>query len=235
MHKENNMTIGIYKLIFNGTDKVYIGQSTCIEKRWISHSSSLRLNSSSPKLQHAYNTYGLYGYEILCECDIEELDILEVEAIGIFNSYNNGFNSTPSATGPCLSGELNPSATETNDTYREILRLLIQKSPSFTKREISEICNTSIYTVRHIAALETHSWLKQDMPIEYSVLEGIKNTPYYRGTQYPLILSPSGEVFEVTHVTNFAKLHGLLQPKLTEVLRGTRNVHKGWKLYDPKQ
>jgi len=36
------MTIGIYKLVFEGTDKVYIGQSICIEKRFNNHLCELR-------------------------------------------------------------------------------------------------------------------------------------------------------------------------------------------------
>lgn len=223
------MTIGIYKLIFNDTDKVYVGQSNCIEKRWTSHNSCMRLGKASPKLQYAYSTYGLKGYEILCECSLEELNSTEVEAIGLYDSFNNGFNSSPSATGPCLHGESNPSALETDDTYREILRLLVQASPSLNKREISEICNVSIYTVRHIAALETHAWLKEDMPIEYAKLLCLKSIPHYRGTQYPKLVSPDGVVHEVINITKFAKLHGLLQPKITEVMQGTRNHHKGWK------
>ena len=224
------MTIGIYKLVFNNTDKVYIGQSSCIEKRWVSHNSSMRTSKAPHKLQEAYNLYGLSHYEVLCECTLEELNILEVEAIDIYDSFNNGFNSTPSATGPALSGDLNPSSLESNDTYREILRLLVQDTPSLSKREIADICKASIYTVRHIAALETHLWLKEDMPIEYTKLENLKSSKYYRGTQYPKLISPMGVIYEITHITNFAREHGLLQPKVTEVMQGTRNHHKGWKL-----
>lgn len=223
------MTIGIYKLVFNNTDKVYVGQSNCIEKRWTSHTSTMRLGTASPKLQEAYNTYGVSHYEILCECTLEELNSTEIEAIEIYNSFNNGFNSTPSSTGPCLYGQSNPSALDTDDTYREILRLLVQKEPSLNKREIAAICNVSIYTVRHMSALETHSWLKEDMPLEYAKLVALKSIPHYRGTQYPKLLSPDGNVYEILNITTFAKLHGLLQPKITEVMQGTRTHHKGWK------
>lgn len=226
------MAIGIYKLDFSNTSKVYIGQSNNIEKRWISHISCMRLGKSSPKLQEAYTIYGSPTYEILCECSLEELNSLEVEAISLFDSFNNGFNSTPSATGPCLSGELNPSANESNDTYRKILQLLVQKSPSLSKREIADKCNVTIYSVRHIAALETNIWLKEDMPVEYAKLEQLKSLPFYRGTEYPMLVSPSGEIFKVTHITNFAKEHGLLQPKVSELMKGTRNIHKGWKRVD---
>lgn len=227
------MTIGIYKLVFNNTDKVYIGQSNCIEKRWTSHISNMRFGKATSKLQKAYNDYGISHYEVLCECSIKELNALEIEAIEIYDSYNNGFNSTPSSTGPNLLGENNPSALETNDTYREVLRLLVQTNPTLNKREISDICNVSIYTVRHIAALESHIWLKEDMPEEYSKLVLLKNNKYYRGTQYPKLISPDGDIHEVSNITNFSKLNNLSQPKITEVMQGTRLHHKGWKRLEP--
>ena len=231
MHTEGNfMTIGIYKLVFSNTDKVYVGQSNCIEKRWISHNSTLRLNKGAIKLQEAYDTYGLSHYEILCECTIEELDEAELEAIEIYDSYYSGFNGTPYSTGPAYNGEDNPSALESNETYKEVLRLLVHDKPSLSKKEVSELLNVSIYTVRHIASLETHMWLKEEMPDEYSKLEKLKSKKYYRGNQYPQLVSPEGVVFEITHITNFAKEHGLSQPKVTEIMKGTRTTHKGWRL-----
>lgn len=227
------MTIGIYKLNFNNTNKVYIGQSLNIEKRWISHQSNLRLGKSPTKLQEAHDTYGLISYDIITECIEEDLNDLEEGAIDVYDSFLNGFNSTNSATGPALRGEDNTSAVESNNTYRKVLALLVQDNPTLTKRQISSICNTSIYVVRHIAALETHTWLKEDMPEEYSKLEQLKNTPYTRGIQHPKLISPSGEIHDVIHMTNFAKLHGLLQPKVCEVLKGTRKHTKGWRLYIP--
>lgn len=222
------MTIGIYKLEFNNTDQVYIGQSTNIEKRWISHISNLKLDKATKKLQEAYNKYGINTYSIILECSIEELNKAEAEAIQIFNSHENGFNSTDCATGPSFTGEDNPSATEDNSTYEQVLKLLVQVNPTLDKRSIADICNVSIYVVRHIAALESHTWLKAKYPLEYALLEKQKSTPYYYGTQYPKLLSPEGIMYDVSHVTNFAKQHGLLQPKVTELLKGTRNYHKGW-------
>lgn len=225
------MTIGIYLLKFGGTDKVYVGQSINIENRFRKHLHELRSNTHCSKLQDAYKLYGEPSLEILLECRTSELNNLEKEAIIIFDSFKNGFNTLPEAGNPILHGEDVGTAKYTNDKYKHVLKLLVQKSPSYTKREIASICDVSIYTVRHIAALESHTWLKEEMPEEYGILENIKNNSrYYHGKQYPLIQSPDGTIHEVVHVTNFAKEHGLLQSKLTEVLRGTRNVHKGWRL-----
>ena len=39
---------------------------------------------------------------------------------------------------------------------------------------------------------------------------------------------PNGEVVEGRFLTKFCVEHGLLQPKMSEVLRGSRPHHKGW-------
>jgi group I intron endonuclease len=225
------MTIGIYKISFKDTDRVYIGQSSNIEARWCSHLSDFRNKRATPKLQQAYDRYGIKKFDIILECCIDELNSAEKEAIEIYNSYVDGFNSLSDARAPILPGEDNPNAAEINEKYMEVLRLLVQESPSLTKREISKISNVSIYVINHIAALESHAWLKERMPLEYKLLEDRKhNNKYYRGKQYPQVKSPDGMIYDVVHVTNFAKQHGLLQPKLSEVMSGNRNHHKGWTL-----
>lgn len=222
------MTIGIYKLNFNDTDKVYVGQSTHIEIRIIQHLSKLRTRKAAYKLQLAHDRYGLIGYDILVECTNDELASYEKEAIKVFDSFNNGFNSTPDTVGSNCRGENNPNALHARQKYMEVLSLLVQDSVSLSKQQISDLTGVSINIIRHIMSLESHGWLKEEMPAEYEILEDRKAVGNFRNKQYPDIVSPSGQVYEINHITNFAKEHGLLQPKLTEVLKGTRNQHKGW-------
>jgi group I intron endonuclease len=223
------MTCGIYKLNFNNTKKVYIGQSIDIETRFSKHKSALNRGVAAPKLQAAYNNYGIASLDILAECAISELNIYEKEAIDIFDSVDNGFNTLYEAGNPVLYGETAGQSKYTNEQYIIVLRLLVSINPTLSKREIHEITGVSLYTIRHIAALESHSWLKQVCPKEYTELERIRvEQKYYRGKQYPKLLSPDGKIYEIMYVTKFAKEHGLLQPKVTDLLNGKRNMHKGW-------
>jgi hypothetical protein len=225
------MTTGIYILRFNNTEKVYIGQSLDIEDRFIKHKSAFNRGVAAPKLQQGFNTYGMPTLEILVECSTSDLNTYEKEAIEIFNAVDGGFNTLRESGNPIMFGEKSGSARYTNEQYILVLRLLVQKTPTLSKREVEEITGISIYTIRHIAALESHCWLSEICPNEYAELVRIKQElPYYYGKQYPPVKSPKGIVYEIKHVTNFAKEHGLLQPKLTEVLKGTRNHHKGWSL-----
>lgn len=227
------MTCGIYLLKFKGTDKVYIGQSIDIEDRFIKHRSAFNRNAAAPKLQAAYDTYGMPSLEILTECSIAELNAYEKEAISVFNSVDSGFNTLYEAGNPVLYGEKTGTSRYTNEQYIRVLQLLVQTNPTLSKRDIETITGISIYTIRHIAALESHTWLSEVCPEEYKKLVELKTeSKYYRGTQYPRLKSPEGIVYEITHVSNFAKEHGLLQPKVTELMRGTRNMHKGWTRVD---
>lgn len=228
------MTCGIYILKFNNTDGVYVGQSVDIEDRLIKHRSAFTRGVASPKLQAAYYKYGMPTLEVLLECTIDELNSTEKAAIEIFNAVDAGFNTLSEAGNPVLFGDATGTSNHSNEEYLKVLELLVQEVPTLNKREISEITGVSIYTVRHIAALESHAWMKEVRPDLYSRLEYIKfNKPYYYGTQYPKLMSPDGVIYEVSHITNFAKEHGLLQPKVTEVLKGTRNHHKGWRKINP--
>lgn len=68
--------IGIYK-ITSPTSKVYIGQSTDIEKRWGKYRN---VNCKrQPKLYNSFKKHGVENhiFEVLCQCSIDELNEME--------------------------------------------------------------------------------------------------------------------------------------------------------------
>jgi group I intron endonuclease len=68
--------IGIYK-ITSPTNKIYIGQSIDIERRWGGHKSYIGVG---PKLKNSYNSYGFENHikEIIEECNIDQLIECEI-------------------------------------------------------------------------------------------------------------------------------------------------------------
>lgn len=59
------MSSGIYAIRNNINGKVYVGQSTNIETRWIRHKSELRCHRHhNPHLQHAWDQYGESSFSI---------------------------------------------------------------------------------------------------------------------------------------------------------------------------
>lgn len=232
------MTCGIYLLKFNGTDKVYVGQSENIEYRYKKHKQSLKAGNHNYKMMEAYKEYGLPELVILLD-DIQANELAENEilAFEIFDSVRNGFNVSPDAT-IYSSGELNPAAKYTDAQIEQAFNLLL--NPELRYADVELETGVSLSTVRHIACLEAHTWLEKKYPEKYAVLKYIKlsgrklgkNTAQHRKIEYPTILSPEGVEYNINNIAAFAKTHGLDPSSLAKVLkkRPKYNSHKGWKL-----
>ena len=111
------MNCGIYKITNTITNKCYIGSSIDINIRWNQHRNALKSNKHhSKKLQRSYNIHGEenFNYEIIEECDKDNLLIREQYYIDLLDGYKNGYNSVPKA-------ENNFGMRHTDET-KEILR-----------------------------------------------------------------------------------------------------------------
>ncbi len=80
---------GIYKIVINDY-YIYIGQSMDIENRWKQHLSKLKQSKHyNKKFQSVYDKYpNTIKFEIIEECNENELDSKEIYYIGYYNSYN---------------------------------------------------------------------------------------------------------------------------------------------------
>ena len=91
--------VGIYKIENKVNGKVYIGQSIDIKTRWKCHISYLNNNTHNNKhLQSAWDKYGKenFSFNVVEECDVEDLNEREIYWINKYNSYinKNGYNLT---------------------------------------------------------------------------------------------------------------------------------------------
>lgn len=239
------MTIGIYCLHFNGTDKVYIGQSINIEKRLKQHKYNFSKGLSPLKLQSAFDTFGTPTIEILLESTIGELDSNEEEAIEIYNSVDNGFNSLYSAKELPSSGVGEGSANSiySNSQVIESFLMLVDTT-YYTAIDIYRKTGVSTDIIGKISCGILHTWLKEVFPEEYTILLNKVGTrknnsatvvsdklgAIKQGIIYPKVRSPAGIVYQVDNAYRFAKLNGLAGNHFQEVLNGHRKSHKGWKL-----
>lgn len=229
------MTIGIYALHFKGSDKVYIGQSLRIEERFARHKLRITTGLANYKLMQAYSSYGLPSLEIILETNADEdLDILENEAIQIYDAVNNGFNinSKAGGGGVGLQGDLHGNSKFTNAAILKVFNLLTE---NISFKQIVDETGVSIHTIRDVSKGRTHRWLKTEFPIEYDkmlLLKGHreKNTAKDRGIIYTPILDPEGTLHTVDNLNAFAMKYNLNSSHLSGVLHGIRKTHKGWKL-----
>lgn len=230
------MTCGIYRLVFNGTDKVYIGQSKNIEKRYLDHIKTIRLGLASVKLTEAFNMYGKPSFDILVVCTEEELDDNENESIDIWDAYNNGFNSRERATGGGRGayGESNSRSIYTNKQIESVFFQLLENNKTIEK--ISWDTQVSIGMVYSISNGSSHLWLHKLYPLEFELLKSRRYTKsgsaYQRGLDLPIILNPQGAEFKVDNIRLFAREHGLDPGALNKVLNKKKGhiTVKGWRL-----
>ncbi|HNR65428.1 MAG TPA: GIY-YIG nuclease family protein [Atribacterota bacterium] len=129
MGKKKNDNCGVYG-IFNvhseGKNKVYIGKSEDIERRWKDHKRLLNANKhglnksgQTDHLQRAWNNYGSESFEfhILKLCKSEELNHWEKILTWDHQSFNPfcGYNRTPG-------GETNTMTTEAKEKLRQRMK-----------------------------------------------------------------------------------------------------------------
>lgn len=101
---------GIYKITCIPTQKIYIGQSRNIYKRWYQHIYTLNAKQHrNSYLQRAWNKYGQdnFNFEVIDKCYVSELDDKEKYYIEKFNSMDRkyGFNLDSGGQHPKLSNE----------------------------------------------------------------------------------------------------------------------------------
>ena len=136
---------GIYKITNKITNKVYIGQSVDIRRRWNAHISILNETNNNKKekttaLHQSILKYGIdnFSFEIVELCTQDKLNEREKYWIEQYNSYLKGYNET-------LGGE----AFQFYPEYVDQVIDLLQHTDK-TYQEIAEITNTSVQSIGNI-------------------------------------------------------------------------------------
>jgi group I intron endonuclease len=85
--------IGIYK-ITSPNNRIYIGQSVDIKKRFNSYSRMYVKNQGQTRLHRSFLKYGVdnHKFELICECLESELNNYERYYQELFNCLDNGLN-----------------------------------------------------------------------------------------------------------------------------------------------
>lgn len=151
--------IGIYKITKISNGKSYIGQSNDIERRFKEHQTKGEL--SRIPVDVAIKKYGInaFTYEILEQCQLEQLNERETYWIQYYDTVNNGYN--------CSIGGNNQSIGENNGksklTEQDVIKIRTAYANHKKQKEIYEEYKDIISFSYFQNLWQGHSW-KHIMP-----------------------------------------------------------------------
>lgn len=111
--------VGIYAIKNKINNKIYIGRSTDIQRRWTTHLRDARKGSLC-KIHIAMRKLGIENFylKVIEECSVNNLNDKEQFYIDKFDSWQNGYNNGNSSN--FLNGERNPNAKMLEQDIKEI-------------------------------------------------------------------------------------------------------------------
>ncbi len=133
--------IGIYLIKNEVNGKVYIGNSTDIDRRWYNHKMELKNEKHhSPKLQRAYNKYGkdAFFYEVIQYCSKEDLISNEQYWIDKMDSFESGYNCTDNLINPSYNNKSRTGHVISEETRKKMSESQ-QKRPKMTEETKKKI------------------------------------------------------------------------------------------------
>lgn len=222
-----NNTGLIYICTSKTTNKSYIGKSINFEKR-----KKIHKNSAFNKTYNTYNThfcrairkYGWNDFEwniLYAGISIEQLDNMEKWCIGIYDTYNNGYNST---TG----GEGILGYRHTEDAKRKMKGQLHSES---TKQKISKSVsgkNHPLYGKHHTE--ETKQKMRKPKSKETRKKMSLVRAGKEWKSKYWRIIKPDGNEEIIKNLSKYCKENDLHDGSMFKILKGQRNHCKGYKI-----
>lgn len=215
---------GIYKIINNLNNKVYVGSAIDIDTRWCKHKKMLHESTHhSKKLQNSYNKYGInnFTYEIIELCEKHFLLEREQYWIESFDSYKNGYNSRPIAN-----SNLGLKLPISDETRKKIgLKSKGRKHTEDTKEKIREKRKLQIFSDETRKKLSDINRGKQ---FSEETKEKIRNSmkgkpPINKGKTYEELygVEKAKELKEKKRLSNLGRKHSdETKKKLSEINKG---------------
>lgn len=137
-----NEEVGIYKITNLINNKVYIGQSRCIKKRWKNH--KITYHNSNDKaynypLYRAMRKYGIenFQFEIIENCSIAELNDKEKYWINYYHSNNDNYGYNQDDGGNA-SHSLKLNDTQVNEIIDALLHTEISQYDLAEKYQVDQ-------------------------------------------------------------------------------------------------
>lgn len=205
----------IYKITFPD-NQFYIGKTTNYTRRIASHINTM--GKGSPKLEKAFKL-GDPIFEILKECSVEELDLLEQYYI---QTLKPTLNVLPG--GETLSGLNQPRAKYTKAQILEVVRLFIHTDMKYS--EIANLTGVKSGMVHDVCKKRAHIWATEGIPDIDNAISRRKSTHK--------IYSPDNTLYEAETIAELSEVTGLTVSNINSIRKSKKYTSlDGWSL-EPK-
>lgn len=208
---------GVYAIVNKVNQKVYIGSSVDVKKRWNLHRKELRNgNHHSQKLQRAWDKYGEQNFsfqmvEPVAKHTKEKLLEAEQRWLNLYQSTTNGYNVLPTAYSHLGAKRSKESREKLSKSLKETFsrpEMRKKMSEAAKKRGVSE------------------NFLKSKSVLS----EAGKQSMREKAKRTYIFTSPSGEEILVKDAQGFCEEHGLDYLSLRNVLQGQYRHLRGWRI-----
>ena len=237
-------TSGIYKIVNKGNGKYYVGSSVGIEFRWKAHISSLKRNvHKSPKLQAAWNKYGMDNFIFMtietCEPNTDITQRIEQKYLDIAKTEQLCcYNTTFIAYAPMLGRKhsrktRNLISKMVNKGYLEG-KMRWNKGKKLTdehKKRVSEArIRLQIKPSRRQRRLQSMMVRGKNNYFYRNPMYGEKNGRYI-STKFKFYNIKTGEIFFGTR-TELIKKFNLSSGNVCNMMQGKLKSVKGWIIHN---
>jgi group I intron endonuclease len=200
------------------TGKKYVGQTVDYKRRLIRHKSDFK--NIDTKFYRSIRKYGWnnFVWGIIEETNCENLSDLEIFYIKKFNSYENGYNSTPGG--------------KAGLDYKKLFKYeFINQNGEIAKgKNLTKFCRENNLNRRHMIEVINGKALSHK---GWKLLTTEKVGHEYRTEKQAKIfkiISPNDEIVVAKNIRKFCRDNNLNYEKIRMVLNGKRKSYKGWRL-----
>lgn len=208
---------GVYAIVNKVNQKVYIGNSVDVKKRWNGHRKSLRDGSHhSQKLQRAWDKYGEenFSFQILEPvAKHSKKKLLEAEQrwLDIYQATTNGYNILPTAYSHLGTKRSKESREKLSKSLKETF------SRPEMRKKMSEVAKK-----RGVS----ENFLKSKSVLSEAGKQSIRE----KAKRTYIFTSPEGEEILVKDAQGFCEQHGLDYFSLRNVLQKQFRHLRGWRI-----
>lgn len=204
-----DIMIGIYKIQNKKNQKVYIGKSINIEKRWKTHQIFLNNNKhQNQHLQNAWNKYGADNFEfsVLYECSEDQLNEAEKKYISQYNSmdveYGYNLREGGDGGGYAFSTIEKIRGQGSNLSLDDVRHIKIFMYLLMDRKEIANIFNISQKALTQISIGRSFGYV---YPFLNDQIHNLKQTLINERNQYILDLYDNGmRICDIKECTGYS-------------------------------